>query len=42
VAGPTLADDATILIIDWYGRHEQLRRTSAGADPARTSRPMPG
>jgi serine phosphatase RsbU (regulator of sigma subunit) len=42
VAGPTLADDATLLIIDWYGRDGQLRRSSAGADPARASRPMPG
>jgi serine phosphatase RsbU (regulator of sigma subunit) len=39
VAGPILADDATVLIIDWYGRHEQLRHSSAGADPARASRP---
>jgi serine phosphatase RsbU (regulator of sigma subunit) len=42
VAGPTLADDATLLIIDWYGRHGQLRRSSAGADPARASGPLPG
>jgi serine phosphatase RsbU (regulator of sigma subunit) len=40
VAGPILADDATMLIIDWYGRHEQLRHSSAGADPARASRPV--
>ncbi|MGI5241838.1 PP2C family protein-serine/threonine phosphatase [Dactylosporangium sp. CA-139066] len=42
VAGPALADDATLLIIDWYGRHGQLRRTSAGADQARASAPGPG
>lgn len=37
VAGPTLADDATLLIVDWYGEHGQPRRSSAGADPARAS-----
>jgi serine phosphatase RsbU (regulator of sigma subunit) len=42
VAGPTLADDATLLIVDWYGDHGQLRRTGAGADPARASPPIPG
>ena len=26
VAGPTLADDATLLIIDWHGRHGRERR----------------
>lgn len=40
VAGPTLADDATLLIIDWYGRHGQPRHSSAGADPARASAPL--
>jgi serine phosphatase RsbU (regulator of sigma subunit) len=40
VAGPILADDATLMIIDWYGRHGQLRRTAAGADPARASAPL--
>jgi serine phosphatase RsbU (regulator of sigma subunit) len=42
VAGPTLADDATLLIVDWYGDHGQPRRTGAGADPARASDPLPG
>jgi serine phosphatase RsbU (regulator of sigma subunit) len=42
VAGPVLADDATVLIIDWYGHHEQLRHSSAGADPARASHPLSG
>ncbi|MET7967595.1 PP2C family protein-serine/threonine phosphatase [Micromonospora sp. NPDC005305] len=37
VAGPTLADDATLLILDWYGGHRRGRRTSAGADPQRAS-----
>jgi serine phosphatase RsbU (regulator of sigma subunit) len=41
VAGPILADDATVLIMDWYGRHEDLRHTRAGADPARASGPLP-
>jgi hypothetical protein len=41
-AGPALADDATLLIVDWYGGHRQLRRSSAGADPARASPPLPG
>ncbi|GLL03089.1 PP2C family protein-serine/threonine phosphatase [Dactylosporangium matsuzakiense] len=41
VTGPVLADDATLLIIDWYDEHGRLRRTSAGADQARASAPMP-
>jgi serine phosphatase RsbU (regulator of sigma subunit) len=40
VAGPTLPDDATLLIIDWYGGHGQLRQSTAGADEARASAPM--
>ncbi|WP_426507334.1 PP2C family protein-serine/threonine phosphatase [Dactylosporangium sp. McL0621] len=40
VAGPTLADDATIMIIDWYGGHGQLRHSTAGAEPARASAPL--
>jgi serine phosphatase RsbU (regulator of sigma subunit) len=42
VAGPSLADDATLLIIDWYGSHGQPRRTTAGADQARASEALPG
>jgi len=38
VAGPTLADDATLLILDWYGGHHDERRTTAGADPNRATR----
>jgi serine phosphatase RsbU (regulator of sigma subunit) len=34
VAGPALADDATLLIIDWHGRHGPPRTTRAGADVA--------
>ena len=32
VAGPTLQDDATLLIIDWHGHHGRPRRSNAGAD----------
>jgi len=41
VAGPALADDATLLIVDWYGEHGQPRRSIAGADPARASQALP-
>ncbi len=41
VAGPALADDATLLILDWYGEHGRPRRTCAGADPNRASPPLP-
>lgn len=34
VAGPVLADDATLLIVDWHGHHGRPRRTTAGADVA--------
>jgi serine phosphatase RsbU (regulator of sigma subunit) len=34
VAGPALADDATLLVIDWHGHHNRPRRTNAGADLA--------
>ncbi|RLP88952.1 PP2C family protein-serine/threonine phosphatase [Micromonospora sp. CV4] len=37
VSGPTLADDATLFILDWHGGHSEDRRTSAGADQARAS-----
>ena len=32
VAGPELADDATILMLDWHGYHGRDRSSSAGAD----------
>ncbi|MEU0547658.1 PP2C family protein-serine/threonine phosphatase [Micromonospora sp. NPDC005979] len=35
-AGPVLADDATLLVIDWYGGHGP-RRTAAGAGIDRAS-----
>ncbi len=41
VAGPALADDATLLILDWHDGHDGERRTSAGADQARASTAMP-
>ncbi|MEU5904103.1 PP2C family protein-serine/threonine phosphatase [Micromonospora sp. NPDC047527] len=41
VSGPTLADDATLLILDWHGGHSEQRRTSAGADQERASTALP-
>lgn len=41
VSGPTLADDATLLILDWHDGHSEDRRTSAGADQARASAALP-
>ena len=32
VAGPKLADDATILMVDWHGHHGRDRDSRAGAD----------
>ena len=32
VTGPTLADDATLLILDWHGHHGRDRVTIGGAD----------
>nr|ASV46779.1 stage II sporulation protein E [uncultured bacterium] len=37
VAGPTLPDDACLLVLDWHGGHGDTRRTTAGADPHRAS-----
>ncbi|MCA2213163.1 PP2C family protein-serine/threonine phosphatase [Jidongwangia harbinensis] len=34
VAGPVLADDATLLLLDWHGHHGRPRRANAGADHA--------
>lgn len=36
--GDDLEDDATILLLDWFGDHGSARSTSAGADPDRASR----
>ncbi|MBF9135090.1 serine/threonine-protein phosphatase [Plantactinospora sp. S1510] len=41
VSGPTLADDATLLILDWHGGHGEDRRTRAGADQMRASPALP-
>jgi hypothetical protein len=32
VAGPQLADDAAILMLDWHGGHGRDRDSHAGAD----------
>ena len=32
VTGPTLADDATLMVLDWHGDHGRDRDTVAGAD----------
>jgi hypothetical protein len=42
VAGPVLADDATLLILDWHNGHSEQRSTGAGAEQARTSAALPG
>jgi serine phosphatase RsbU (regulator of sigma subunit) len=42
VAGPVLADDATLLIVDWHDGHSEERSASAGADRARASAALPG
>ena len=41
VAGPVLADDATLLMLDWHSGHGAKRDTSAGADQARASAALP-
>jgi serine phosphatase RsbU (regulator of sigma subunit) len=41
VAGPALSDDATLLVLDWYGDHGSNRSTTGGADPDRASTPHP-
>jgi len=35
VTGPTLADDATLMVLDWHGHHGRDRATAAGADASR-------
>ncbi|MDC5697785.1 serine/threonine-protein phosphatase [Intrasporangium calvum] len=37
LCGQSLADDATILVVDWHGGHGTPRRTIAGAEQWRTS-----
>ncbi len=38
--GHALSDDATVLCIDWHGRHDLQRTSSTGADQARASDPL--
>ena len=37
LADGALADDATLLVLDWHGDHGNARRTTGGADRARAS-----
>jgi hypothetical protein len=39
VAGPVLPDDATLLILDWHGGHQNPRDSHAGADARPTTSP---
>jgi serine phosphatase RsbU (regulator of sigma subunit) len=39
-AGHALSDDATVLCLDWHGRHEQDRSVVSGADHERASDPL--
>lgn len=38
-AGDELADDASVLCLDWHGGHHHERSSVAGADPNRASAP---
>ena len=38
--GNALKDDATLLCLDWHGRHNRDRETSSGAEPERASGPL--
>jgi serine phosphatase RsbU (regulator of sigma subunit) len=40
--GHSLSDDATVLCLDWHGRHHLDRNTVAGADPGRASSALDG
>jgi serine phosphatase RsbU (regulator of sigma subunit) len=37
IAGPTLPDDACLLVLDWHGGHGDTRSTTSGADQERAS-----
>jgi serine phosphatase RsbU (regulator of sigma subunit) len=39
-AGQSLQDDATVLCLDWHGRHHEARDAVSGAEPARASDPL--
>jgi len=38
--GHELSDDATVLCLDWHGRHHEERSVRSGADPDRASDPL--
>jgi serine phosphatase RsbU (regulator of sigma subunit) len=38
--GRQLADDATLLVLDWHGHHGRDRSTDAGAEPQHASDPL--
>jgi serine phosphatase RsbU (regulator of sigma subunit) len=38
--GHALSDDATVLCLDWHGRHDRPRTSRSGADQARASGPL--
>ncbi|QNN51922.1 PP2C family protein-serine/threonine phosphatase [Nocardioides mesophilus] len=38
--GHSLSDDATVLCLDWHGRHDRERSSVSGADQVRASRPF--
>jgi serine phosphatase RsbU (regulator of sigma subunit) len=38
--GHALGDDATVLCLDWHGRHDRERSAASGADPGRASEPL--
>ena len=38
--GHALSDDATLLCLDWHGRHDLDRETSSGTEPERASEPL--
>ena len=40
-SGPNLSDDATMLVLDWFGGHGAARATVAGADPRLASPAAP-
>jgi serine phosphatase RsbU (regulator of sigma subunit) len=39
LSGGALADDATLMVLDWHGGHGNGRRTTGGAEPRRASPP---
>ena len=39
-AGHHLKDDATVLCLDWHGRHDETRRAVDGAERSRASAPL--